>query len=136
MNVFVASDHAGFELKKYLKTQFNLLDFGTHDNASCDYPIFAKKLIEKLKDEDKGILICGTGIGMSIVANRFKHVRAALCVNEEMAVLSRQHNDANILIFGARIISPEIAKICVEKFLNTDFEGGRHQRRLNLINNF
>ncbi len=133
MSIFIASDHAGFELKEYLKTQFNLLDLGTHSSESCDYPVFAKKLVARLKDDDKGILICGTGIGMSIAANRFKNIRAALCFNEEMAKLARQHNDANILVLGARIISPETAKTCVEKFLSTDFEGGRHQRRLELI---
>ncbi|MCR4556144.1 MAG: ribose 5-phosphate isomerase B [Alphaproteobacteria bacterium] len=134
MSIFIASDHAGFELKEYLQTQFNLLDLGTHSAESCDYPVFAKKLVGHLKEGDKGILICGTGIGMSIAANRFKNVRAALCFNEEMAKLTRQHNDANVLVLGARIVSPEIAKNCVEKFLSTDFEGGRHQRRLDLIN--
>ncbi len=133
MSVFIASDHAGFELKSYLQTQFNLLDLGTHDKESCDYPIFAKRLAVRLKNDDKGILICGTGIGMSIAANRFKNIRAALCFNEEMAALARQHNDANIIVLGARIISQETAKNCVEKFLSTDFEGGRHQRRLELI---
>lgn len=135
MTVFIASDHAGFELKEYLKTQFNLLDLGTHDKESCDYPIFAKKLAVRLKNDDKGILICGTGIGMSIAANRFKNIRAALCFNEEMASLARQHNDANIIVLGSRIISPETAKNCVDKFLSTDFEGERHQRRLDLIDN-
>lgn len=133
MSIFIASDHAGFELKEYLQTQFNLLNLGTHNEESCDYPVFAKKLAIRLKNDDKGILICGTGIGMSIAANRFKNIRAALCFNEEMAKLARQHNDANILVLGARIISPEAAKTCVEKFLSTDFEGGRHQRRLELI---
>ncbi len=133
MSIFIASDHAGFELKEYLKTQLNLLDLGTHSSESCDYPVFAKKLAIKLKNDDKGILICGTGIGMSIAANRFKNIRAALCFNEEMATLARQHNDANVLVLGARIISPETAKNCVEKFLSTDFEGGRHRRRLALI---
>ncbi|MBO6056314.1 MAG: ribose 5-phosphate isomerase B [Alphaproteobacteria bacterium] len=133
MSIFIASDHAGFELKEYLQTQFNLLNLGTHNEESCDYPVFAKKLAIRLKNDDKGILICGTGIGMSIAANRFKNIRAALCFNEEMAKLARQHNDANILVLGARIISPETAKTCVEKFLSTDFEGGRHQRRLELI---
>ena len=133
MSIFIASDHAGFELKEYLKTQFNLLDLGTHSSESCDYPVFAKKLAIRLKNDDKGILICGTGIGMSIAANRFENIRAALCFNEEMAALARRHNDANVLVLGARIISPETAKNCVEKFLSTNFEGGRHQRRLELI---
>lgn len=133
MDIFIASDHAGFELKEYLKAQFNLLDLGPHSVESCDYPVFAKKLVTRLKNDDKGILICGTGIGMSIAANRFRNIRAALCFNEKMATLARKHNDANILVLGARIIPPEIAKNCVEKFLSTDFEGGRHQRRLELL---
>ncbi len=133
MRVFIASDHAGVELKEYLRKHFDLEDLGTYDPTSCDYPVYAKKLVGQMKETDRGILICGTGIGMSIVANRFKNIRAALCFNEEMAILSRQHNDANVLVLGARIISAETARECVEKFLSTDFEGGRHQRRLNLI---
>lgn len=135
MSVFIASDHAGFKLKEYLKTKFNLLDLGTNNEDSCDYPVFAKKLVSKIKNTDKGILICGTGIGMSIVANRYKNIRAALCFNEEMAILSRKHNDANIIVFGARIISNETALICTEKFLWTDFSGERYKRRLELIDN-
>ena len=133
MSVFIASDHAGFGLKWYLHKCFNLEDLGTYDEKSCDYPVYAKKLVGQMKEGNKGILICGTGIGMSIVANRFKKIRAALCFNEEMAILSRQHNDANILVLGARIIPAETARGCVKKFLSTDFEGGRHQRRLDLI---
>ena len=133
MGIFIASDHAGFKLKEYLKKYFDLSDLGTYDEESCDYPVFAKKLVDQMKEGDKGILICGTGIGMSIVVNRYKNIRAALCFNEEMTVLARQHNNANVLVLGARIISTEIAKTCVEKFLSTDFEGGRHQRRLKLI---
>lgn len=133
MSIFIASDHAGFELKEYLKNHFDLSDLGTHKSSSCDYPVFAKKLCTQIEKNDKGILICGTGIGMSIAANRFKNIRAALCFNEEMAILSRQHNDANVLVLGARIILAETARGCVENFLSTDFEGGRHQRRLNLV---
>ncbi len=133
MGIFIASDHAGFKLKEYLKKYFDLSDLGTYDEESCDYPVFAKKLVGQMKEGDKGILICGTGIGMSIVVNRYKNIRAALCFNEEMTVLARQHNNANVLVLGARIISTEIAKTCVEKFLSTDFEGGRHQHRVELI---
>ena len=133
MSTFIASDHAGFLLKQFLKTKFNLLDLGTTNEEPCDYPLFAKKLTSRLTENDKGILICGTGIGMSIAANRFKHVRAALCFNEEMAVLARQHHNANVIVFGAKIISQETALVCTEKFLYTDFEGGRHERRLQLI---
>ena len=134
MDIFIASDHAGFRLKEFLKKHFELIDLGTDSESSCDYPIFAKKLAEKINGENCGILICGTGIGMSIAANRFSHIRAALCVNETMAELARQHNDANVLVLGARIIFEDTALKCVEKFLSTDFEGGRHQRRISLIN--
>ena len=134
MDIFIASDHAGFRLKEFLKKHFELIDLGTDSESSCDYPIFAKKLAEKINGENRGILICGTGIGMSIAANRFSHIRAALCTNETMAKLARQHNDANVLVLGARIISENIALKCVEKFLSTDFEGDRHQRRISLIN--
>lgn len=134
MDIFIASDHAGFRLKEFLKKHFELIDLGTDSESSCDYPIFAKKLAEKINGENHGILICGTGIGMSIAANRFSHIRAALCTNETMAKLARQHNDANVLVLGARIISENIALKCVEKFLSTDFEGDRHQRRISLIN--
>lgn len=134
MDIFIASDHAGFRLKEFLKKSFRLIDLGTDTEDSCDYPIFAKKLAEKINEENRGILICGTGIGMSIAANRFSHIRAALCTNEAMAELARQHNDANVLVLGARIIFEDTALKCVEKFLSTDFEGGRHQRRISLIN--
>lgn len=133
MSIFIASDHAGFKLKEYLCNHFDLVDLGTHSETSCDYPIFAKKLVNNITDIDQGILVCGSGIGMSIVANRFKHIRAALCFTPEMSVLARQHNNANVLVLGARVISKEIAKDCLEKFMSTRFEGGRHQRRLNLI---
>ena len=134
MSIFIASDHAGFALKEELKKQFELIDLGTNSADSCDYPIFAKQLIERLGQNDKGILICGTGVGMSIVANRNQNVRAALCFNEEMAKLSRRHNNANVIVFGARIISPATAIECLKIFLSTDFEGGRHLRRLQLAN--
>ncbi len=135
MSIFIASDHAGFKLKQHLCNQRNLIDLGTDSEDSCDYPIFAKKLVHSITNSDQGILVCGTGIGMSIVANRFEHIRAALCFTPEMAALARQHNDANVLVLGARIISPETADSILKKFLSTSFEGGRHQRRVNLINN-
>jgi len=137
-SVFIASDHAGFLLKQYLiKNLDNTIDLGTDNTESCDYPIFAKKLVDKILasscSEYCGILICGTGIGMSISANRNKNIRAALCFNEKMAEMSRKHNDANIIIFGANVIDEETALKCAQIFLNTDFEYGRHERRLSLI---
>ena len=134
MNTFIASDHAGFKLKEFLKSKFNVLDLGTRNEESCDYPIFARKLTSRMKPDDRGILICGSGIGMSIVANRDENIRAALCFNEEMAELARRHNDANVIVFGGRIISDQVAWACVEKFLSTEFEGGRHKTRVDLIN--
>ena len=136
----IASDHAGFDLKNHLithlqETHHTSRDFGPETNASTHYPLFAQKLCKSLlkKEITRGILICGTGIGMSIAANRFNGIRAALCLTPEMARLSRQHNDANILVLGARLISPETADELCDIFLNTPFEAGRHLERLTLI---
>jgi ribose 5-phosphate isomerase B len=137
MKIFIASDHAGFELKKYLleKSKVNMIDMGTHNTESCDYPIFANKLCYSVEEEEwsRGILICSTGVGMSIAANRWSQIRAALCFNESMAKLCRRHNDANVLVLGAGVISAETALNCFRIFLETEFEGGRHKRRLELI---
>lgn len=148
MKLFIASDHAGFQLKsdlikkmreyndKFNDSEIELVDLGTDSDESCDYPIFANKLIENVlnaSEKDRGILICGTGIGMSIAANRHLQIRAALCFNEGMAIMSRKHNDANVLVLGARIIDFDVAVQCVRAFLKTDFEGGRHARRLALM---
>jgi ribose 5-phosphate isomerase B len=135
--IALASDHAGFELKKhlisYLSNSFILEDCGTFDTNSCDYPDFAIKVANLIsaKTIDFGILICGSGIGMSIVANRFPKVRAALCHNELYAKMSRKHNDANILCLGARMIDQTIAENIVKAFLHEEFEGGRHLARIN-----
>ncbi len=135
--IFIASDHAGFELKQYLieTLKEDIRDLGTYSAESCDYPVYAHKLTEAVLNNANsvGILICGSGVGMSITANRKKGIRAALCANEEIATLSRQHNDANVLVLGARFISKEDALKCVRTFLQTPFEGGRHQRRVELI---
>ena len=142
-NVYVASDHAGFELKKIILDEmkgaegYEFLDLGTESKESCDYPIFAQRVVKRLKmyDDSLGVLICGTGIGMSIAANRYEWIRAALCFNEKMAEMSRRHNDANVIVFGAKIISPEEALKSLKRFLSEDFEGEtRHLRRLNMIN--
>lgn len=139
-NIFIASDHAGFLLKSkiidYLKNlNLQVTDLGTESDESTNYPIFAQRVVnDVLKFQEAcGILICGTGIGMSIVSNRYRGIRAALCVTEEMALYSRLHNDANILVLGARIIKKKTAFKCVDTFLKTPFEGERHQLRLDLI---
>ena len=138
--VILASDHAGFklkeEIKKFLiKKRKKVLDLGTKSTSSVDYPDYAHLLSKKMKKSKNqfGILICGTGIGMSIVANKHKNIRAALCYNTKSTKLSRQHNNANVMTLGARLIKKNIAFKCVSTFLKTDFEGGRHLRRTKKI---
>lgn len=135
--VAIASDHAGLELKTALKAQLEALgfsanDLGTQENASVDYPDFANALALWVKEKEgrRGILVCGSGIGMSIAANRHKGIRAALCHSGLEADLSRRHNDANVLCLGSRILGVEMARECVARFLTTRFEGGRHQMRV------
>lgn len=136
--ILIASDHAGFELKNFLKKELEkigikVVDLGCNSpEKSVDYPDFAQKLCKKLKQEF-GILICGSGIGISIAANRFKHIRAALCHNVKAAKLTRAHNNANVLCLGARMISQKTATAIVKVFLNTKFEGGRHEGRVNKL---
>ena len=138
--VLIASDHAGFNLKKILIEEFQgeikFEDLGPFSENSVDYPDYAKKLSKKidLKNDLFGVLICGSGIGMSMVANRFKNVRAALCMNNKMSILARQHNNANILVLGSRLISEQEAIKCLLVFLKTNYEGGRHQARLDKFN--
>ena len=142
MNVIIGSDHAGFELKlKIIENKFkekiNFSDVGTFTRESVDYPDYGKLVAQKV-DSGKfllGVLICGSGVGMSIVANRYKNVRAALCINENMAKLARQHNDANIIVLGSRLISFEQAIKCLEGFFFTNFDKGRHIARINKLNN-
>jgi ribose 5-phosphate isomerase B len=136
--IIFGSDHAGFGLKKelmaYLQPEYEIIDVGVGDTTSCDYPVYAHKLCkEVLSRQTSGILICGSGIGMSITANRHPGIRAALCLNEYMARMARMHNDANVLCLGDRIIGVELAKSIVDAFLETNFEGGRHLRRIELI---
>jgi len=138
--IALGADHAGFVLKETLKQElihqgYPILDFGTTSPESVHYPLFAQKVAEALLQNkaQKGILICGSGIGISIAANRFKGIRAALCWNEETARLARAHNNANILVLGSKFISLEIALNCLHLFLTTPFEGGRHQTRLDQI---
>ena len=138
--VLIASDHAGFKLKKTLieelRGEIKFEDLGPFSENSVDYPDYAKKLSKKidLKNDLVGVLICGSGIGMSMVANRFKNVRAALCMNDKMSILARQHNNANILVLGSRLISEQEAIKCLLVFLKTNYEGGRHQARLDKFN--
>ncbi len=140
MRIAIGSDHAGYELKEYLEGEledhgFEVYDVGTHSSESVDYPDYAKAVCEKLEREeaDFGILICGTGIGMSIAANKCRGIRAALCLFPEMARLARSHNDANVLVLAGRLMGKELAWRTVETFLRTDFDGGRHERRLRKI---
>ena len=139
MKVLIASDHAGFELKDKIKNQFGkdfeFEDLGTNSTESVDYPNFAHPLAEKVVSSNQyGVLICGTGNGMQMCANKHADVRAALCWNPEIAALARQHNDANILVLPARFIEEKVAFETFSKFFSTEFEGGRHQRRVLLIN--
>ena len=133
--VYIASDHAGFELKEeILKVNRDLLlDLGTKNKDRVDYPDFALTLVENIKKdkESKGILICGTGNGMAIAANRNPNIRAGLAFNAEIAKLMREHNDANILVLPGRFMDIQTAIKCIENFLYTNFEGGRHQDRIN-----
>lgn len=139
--IIFGCDHAAYELKAVLKNHaekmgFSVEDVGTHSEESCDYPAIAQKLCRKvLAENTKGILLCGTGIGMSISANRFAGIRAALCNNELMAELARQHNNANVLCLGARISGVLLAQKIVSRFLQTDFAGERHLHRIELIEN-
>ena len=138
--IVLSSDHGGFNLKETVKNflinkNFEVEDVGCNSLDPVDYPDFAKMLSDKLKSNKNagGILFCGTGIGISMAANRFKHIRAALCTSVEMASKSRKHNDANVLALGGRILAEDLALDIVEEFLKTDFEAGRHSLRVNKI---
>lgn len=133
--IFLASDHAAFnekkELVKYLEGKYEVLDVGTHNSDSTHYPEWAKKLVEKVREEKAvGILLCGSGIGVCMVANRYKGIRAALCRDEDDAKMTRLHNDANVLCLSGRRTPLELLKKITDTFLTTSFEGGRHQIRI------
>jgi ribose 5-phosphate isomerase B len=139
-DILIASDHAGFDLKKHLlvfllKQGYSVIDMGTRGRKSVNYPDYARKLAEAVDrgDAPMGILICGTGIGMSIAANRFPRVRAALCHDNFTARMAKAHNNANVLVLGGRVVGTGLAEDIVETWLKTKFEGGRHQERLDLI---
>lgn len=138
MKIIIGSDHAGFSLKETLKESFGgMVDAGTYSEDSVDYPDFAARVASAISsgEFERGILICGSGVGMSIVANKFPGVRAALCTDTDTARMSRMHNDANILILAGRRTDVETATAIVKVWSNTEFEGGRHKRRLDKIKN-
>ena len=134
MRIGIGNDHSALELKaeiiEFLKEKgHEVVDFGTDSSESCDYPKYAVVA----KEVDCGILICGTGLGISLAANKVKGVRAAVCSEPFTAKMSRAHNNCNVLAFGARVVGAELAKMIVDVWLNTEFEGGRHQRRVDMI---
>ncbi len=138
--IILASDHAGFklkeEIKKFLiKKRKKVLDLGTKNTNSVDYPDYAHLLSKKMRRTQNkfGILVCGSGTGMSMAANKHKNIRAALCYNIKSAKLSRSHNNANVMTIGSRLIKKKVALQCVNVFLKTDFDGGRHTRRVKKI---
>ncbi|HEV8438486.1 MAG TPA: ribose 5-phosphate isomerase B [Methylomirabilota bacterium] len=138
--IALGADHAGFELKEALKSWlidqgYHVLDYGTHSTDSVDYPDYAAQVAEAVADRkvERGLLVCGTGIGMAITANKVPGVRAALCCDLYTARMSREHNDANVLTLGGRLMGPEMALDILKMWLETDFAGGRHQRRVDKI---
>ena len=138
--IYIASDHAGYKLKEFIKKKLikkvNLVDLGTNNSStSVNYPFFAHKLCRKVEKNEKnyGILICGSGLGMSMAANRHKKIRAALCYTTKNTKLSRLHNNSNVITLGSRLLSKKNALNCISIFLNTKFEGGRHAKRIRKI---
>ncbi len=140
MKVVIACDHGGFELKETVKEHlikkgYSVIDIGTNNTESVDYPDYGKRAGEMVADNkaERGIVICGTGIGISIAANKVDGIRCALCTNEYMAKMSRQHNNANMLALGNRVIGRDLALSIVDVWMNTEFEGGRHEKRVNKL---
>ena len=138
--IFLSSDHAGYKLKEFIKIhldkkKINYTDLGPFNSKRVDYPDYAHKVAKKVKTDKNhiGILVCGSGMGMNIAANRHKNIRAAQCFNLKSTKLSRLHNDANIITLGSRLLSKNIALKCVSIFLSTKFEGGRHTKRIKKI---
>jgi ribose 5-phosphate isomerase B len=138
--IFISSDHAGFKLKEEIKShlskkKLSFQDLGPFNNDRVDYPDYAHKVAKKVKAKKSnvGILVCGSGMGMNIAANRHKNIRAAQCFNLKSTKLSRLHNDANIITLGSRLLTKKLAINCVNTFLNTKFEGGRHLKRIKKI---
>jgi ribose 5-phosphate isomerase B len=140
MKIAIGSDHGGYALKEYiyqylLEEGYEVTDFGTHNEESCDYPVYAQKVAEAVAagKYQRGILLCGTGIGISIAANKVPGIRCALVSDCYSARMSRQHNDSNVLALGGRVLGPEVAIDIVKIWIATAFESGRHQRRVDLI---
>lgn len=140
MLIAIASDHGGFELKEKVKEHLRernvkFVDLGTNSTESVDYPVYCKACAEAVASgkAERGIVICGTGIGISIAANKVKGIRCGLCTSVEMAKLTRQHNNANMLAMGGRILETETAFAIVDAFIDTQFEGGRHKRRTDML---
>ena len=140
MTIAIASDHGGLQLKNFIIKHLTGLghevtDFGTYTDASCDYPDFGKQAANAVSNGqcERGIVVCTTGIGMSMVANKVKGVRCALCTSVDMAVMTRKHNNANVLALGQKYVTARLAKVIVDAFLMTEFEGGRHEIRVNKI---
>ena len=140
MKIGIANDHASVEMKQqvvaYLKEKgYDVVNYGTDSTESCDYPVYGEKIGHAVVsgEVDFGIAICGTGLGISLAANKVHGIRAAVCSEPYTARLSRQHNNANVLAFGSRVIGIELAKMIIDEFLSAEFEGGRHQRRVDMI---
>lgn len=143
MKIAIASDHAGLPLKTSVITHLNdhkitVTDFGTHDTNRTDYPLYAEKVVQAILSNkvERGILICGTGVGMSITANKFHGIRAVVCSEPYSAVLSRRHNNTNVLCLGGRVVGEDLANMIVDQWLAAEYEGGRHQKRLDMIQHF
>ena len=140
MKIALGSDHAGWEMKEEIKrflstNKYDFKDFGTYESVACDYPDFAAKVAEAVqsKEFDRGILVCGAGIGMSITANKFKGIYAALCDNTYSAEMARRHNNSNVLVLPGRLIGKGIADEIIKLWLGLEFEGGRHQKRIDKV---
>ena len=140
MKIAIGNDHVAVEMKNHISSYLKekgheIVNFGTDSSERCDYPVYGKKVADAVASGEceRGILICGTGIGISLAANKVKGIRAAVCSEAYSARLTRQHNDANIIAFGARVVGIATAEMIVDEFLNTVYEGGRHQNRIDMI---
>ena len=140
MNIAMGNDHSAIELKNIIKEfveskGYEVIDFGTNTPESCDYPVFGEKVGRAVAsgEADLGIVICGTGVGISLAANKVKGIRACVCSEPYTAKLSKMHNNSNVLAFGARVVGSEMAKMITEEWLDAKYEGGRHQRRVDML---
>ena len=140
MKIAMGNDHSAVEMKNIIKEHliskgYEVMDLGTNSEESCDYPVYGEKVGRAVAsgEADLGIAICGTGVGISLAANKVKGIRACVCSEPYTAKLSRMHNNSNVLAFGARVVGSELAKMIVDEWLEAEFEGGRHQRRVDLI---